>query len=119
MDPGEAVVLVIMVIFTLIFISGVMVRIRGFLLCRSITFASRSAPDRCARSPLSNPNASASVDLLTCLRNQIGVALFMGARFDSLWKTDSVYWPGDPRNPSNPSYTKPAAATTGVAHGEL
>ncbi len=24
----------------------------------------------------------------------------MGRTFDNLWKTDSVYWPSDPRNPN-------------------
>ncbi|OLN92803.1 putative squalene synthase, partial [Colletotrichum chlorophyti] len=56
MDPGEAFVLLGMVVLTLFFVSGLM----------------------------------------------IGTAWFFGARFDTLWKTDSVYWPGMEPNAAQP-----------------
>lgn len=105
MDPGEAFILGGMVLLTLFFVSALMVSPKfppSLLLFSSpITITTLFSPHRLA-------SPSDSTDTTT----QIGTAWFFGARFDSLWKTDSVYWSG----------TEPGAATpltTPLEHNEL
>jgi farnesyl-diphosphate farnesyltransferase len=107
MDPGEAMILLLMVVVCLLMISGIMVW----------KILSLSRPHTSSASILSTVFLSTNlpfyhfVSLLTHIL-QIGTALFFGARFDSLWKEESVFWPS---NPKNPTYTAPAAPV----HSEL